>query len=77
VGDLVALLGAIALVIGSAGTATAAVITALRASPKERRRAARGALDRLRDAAADGEITPAELADVLREDDSQGGDEEP
>lgn len=67
-GDWVSLLGAVALVIGSVGTATAGVITALRASPGERKRAATGALDKLAEAAADGEITPAELAAIFSDD---------
>jgi hypothetical protein len=78
VGDWVALLGAIALVIGSAGTASAAVITALRSSPKERKQAAKRAVERFAEAAADGEITNDELAEIaatFNEDQAEG--EEP
>lgn len=76
-GDLAGLITAVAALVGAIGTTTAVVITALRASPRERRRAARGALDRLKEAAADGEITPEELADVLRADRDDEGGEDP
>lgn len=66
-GDIALVLGGVAAVITALGTAIAAVITALRASPRERQRAARGALDRLAAVAADGEITQEELQEVLGE----------
>ncbi len=67
-GDWALLLTAIAAIVGSLLTGSAAVITALRASSGERKRAATGTLDRLAEAAADGEITPAELAAIFSDD---------
>jgi len=77
VGDWVALLPAIALVIGSAGSATAAVITALRSAPRERKQAAKRAVERFAEAASDGEITEDELAEIAKafnEEDKAGGE---
>ncbi|MEO6089549.1 MAG: hypothetical protein ABIQ18_41225 [Umezawaea sp.] len=74
-GDWALLLTAVGGILGSLLTGSAAVITALRASPRERKQAARGALGRLAEAAKDGTITPEELADVFRDDQEEG--EEP
>lgn len=71
-GDLALLLGAIAAVITAIGTTAVGLITALRASPRERKSAARGALHKLAEAAKDGVITPEELQAVLED---EGGDD--
>jgi hypothetical protein len=72
VGDLALLIGAITGLVAAVGTATTGVIIALRASPRERQQAARGALELLAEAAQDGVITPEELKAVL---DEERGDE--
>lgn len=64
---------AIATLIGAIGTAAAGVITALRASPRERDRAARGALEKLREATQDGDLTADEVAAIL---DAEGGEDQ-
>lgn len=76
-GDWALLLTAIAAIVGSLLTGSAAVITALRSAPRQRKKAARRALERFVDAAADGEITNDELADLaaaFNEDEAGGED---
>lgn len=70
-GDIAALIGAITGLIAALGTAAAAIITARRASPAERKRAARGVLDRLAEAAQDGQITADEVAEILAAEDGE------
>lgn len=72
-GELALVLGASASVILAIGTAIATVVTAVRASPKERKNAAEGVVKRLVEAAKDGQITPEELQDALtpNEDEEQ------
>lgn len=70
--DLALLIGAITGLVAAVGTATAGIITALRAGKGERKRAARGALERLAEAAQDGQITPDEVASILAAEDEDG-----
>lgn len=73
-GDWATLLTALAAVITGVGSSVAGVITALRrTSPRERERAAKEVLEELLDAAADGELSDAEI-DRLRHirDDRKG-----
>ena len=69
--DLSTLLTAIAGLITAAGSVFALVWTTVRTSRRERPAAARGAVEQvvaeqLAAAAADGELTPEEISDVLK-----------
>lgn len=77
-GDWAVLLTAIAAIVGSMLTGTAAVITAMRSGPRERKKAAKRAVELFAEAAADGEITTDELAEIaaaVAEEEQAGGDE--
>ena len=65
--DLATLLGAIASLVTALGGASAGIILALRTSRKERPAAAEQAAELLLDAAADGEISPDELAQLRKQ----------
>lgn len=66
-GDLAQLLTAISLLVGALGTTTVGVLTALRSSPRERRRAATGVMRRLKESAKDGDLTDDEIRAALEE----------
>ena len=65
--DLATLLGAIASLVTALGGASAGIILALRTSRKERPAAAEQAAELLLEAAADGEISPDELAQLRKQ----------
>lgn len=68
-GDIALLIGAIATLVGALGTTAIGIITALRSSPRERRRAATGVMRRLKESAKDGDLTDDEIRAALEEGD--------
>lgn len=74
-GELTDMLTAAAPFVAALGTAAAAVITALRSSPKERRRAARGVVRRLKESAKDGDLTDDEIREALTPDEDDEEDD--
>ncbi|SES20821.1 hypothetical protein [Lentzea albida] len=72
-GDVATLLQAVGGLITAAAGAFVLVWTTVRSSKKERKDAAERAIEKLAVASEDGDITPDELADVLKE--LRGGEE--
>lgn len=72
-GDLASLLTAIGGLVTALGGTFALVWTTVRTSRRERPDAARRAIEELAASAADGEITPDEIADILRSRDERTG----
>ncbi|MCP3805367.1 hypothetical protein NLX83_39485 [Allokutzneria sp. A3M-2-11 16] len=71
-GELATLLSAVAALVTAIGGAVAIVVTAIRTSRRERKNTATDVVDELLAAAADGEITTAELEEIRKR--MQGND---